>query len=262
MDKLIHPVPEYPGDTLPDVRTVPASRPFHWLNQAWHDLGQTPITSLVYGGLFALLGWGLYSVGEGAPHFIMTYVAGFFLAGPFLAIGLYAVAHRIEHHKPANLWHALTAWHRSGLQVAIYAALIAFLMIFWIRLSWLVIGLAFVQGEHIGLDTLMQAIGGGAGFNYFVIYLLLGALFAALVFSLSVVALPMMQDRRLDIVTAMLTSLKAVRKNPHAMLVWAALIVGLAAIGFATFLLGLVIIFPVLGFATWHAYRDLVPRRH
>ena len=262
MDKTIQTLPQTELH-LPDIHRVEAMRPFQWLAAGGRDLRRAPATGLLYGALFALLGYGLYSVSEGAPNFVMTYVAGFFLVGPFLATGLYAVAHRLEHHQPAHLGHALSAWHRSGLQMGIYAAMLGFLMVFWIRLAWLMIGLAFQQGGALGFSDMTNAASGGAfGLSYLALYLVLGAAFAALVFAISVIALPMLQDRRVDIVTAMLTSLKAVRLNPGAMIVWAALIVGLTLIGFATLLLGLVVTFPLLAFATWHAYRDLIPRQH
>lgn len=262
MDKTVQSIPQ-PEYHLPDINSVAASRPLQWLGAGWRDLTKTPFTSLIYGAIFALAGWGLYLVSEGAPHFAMTYVAGFFLVGPFLATGLYAVAHRLEHGRPAHLYHALSAWHRSGLQILIYTAIIAILAMFWIRFSWLFIGLVFHQGPALGISDSIGAItGGGRDLSYFVIYLALGAVFAALVFAISVVALPLLQDRRVDIVTAMLTSLRAVRQNLGAMVLWAALIVAITAIGFASFLVGLVITFPWLGYATWHAYRDLVPRQH
>lgn len=260
MDKTVQTLPQTDYH-LPDVQHVEASRPLKWLAAGWSDLMRTPATGLLYGAIFALLGFGLYTVSDGAPHFAMTYVAGFFLVGPFLATGLYAVAHRLEHNHPAHLGHALTAWHRSGLQMGIYAALIAFLMVFWIRFAWLMIGLAYHQGGAVGFGEMMSGITGGS-LSYLALYVALGAVFAAFVFSISVVALPMLQDRRVDIVTAILTSLKAVRRSPGAMLVWAALIVGLVAVGFATLLIGLVVTFPLLAFATWHAYRDLLPRQH
>lgn len=258
MDKTLH-TDAHLGPQLPDIHLVEATRPFKWLAAGWRDIAHSPVTALVYGAVFALLGWGLYSLSDGAPHFILTYVAGFFLVGPFLASGLYAVAHRLEHHHPATLYHAVTAWHRSGLQMVIYTALIGFLMVFWVRLAWLLVGLMYTQGPAVSIGELL---GSATGLEYMALYLALGGIFAALVFAISVVALPMLQDRRVDIITAMLTSLTVVKHNPGAMAVWAALIVGLCAIGFATYLVGLVVIFPLLGYATWHAYRDLVPRHH
>ena len=262
MAKTLHSHIHY-GPELPAIHHVDAARPFQWLARGWHDFTHAPVTSLLYGAFFALLGWGLYSVSQGAPHFVLTYVAGFFLVGPFLASGLYTLAHRLEHQHPATLYHALTAWHRSGLQMAIYVALIAILLMFWIRFTWLMIGLAFEQGVTLDMSAMLGAVSNiGPGFEYLSMYVILGALFAALVFSISVVALPMLQDRRVDIVTAMLTSLQAVRQNPGAMVVWAVLIVALTAIGFATYMIGLIVTLPLLGYATWHAYRDMVPRHH
>ncbi len=251
------------GPDIPEIHHVDASQPFHWLARGWYDFTHAPVTSLLYGAFFALMGWGLYAVSEGPPHFVLTWVAAFFLAGPFLASGLYTLAHRMEHNHPATLYHAVTAWHRSGLQMAIYVALIAFMMLFWVRFTWLMVGLAFDSGVAIDMGAFASKLTTlGPGFEYLGMYAVLGILFAALVFSISVVALPMLQDRRVDIVTAMITSLVAVRTNPGAMAVWAGLIVALTVIGFATYMIGLILVLPLLGYATWHAYRDIVPRHH
>ncbi len=91
-------------------------------------------------------------------------------------------------------------------------------------------------------------------------YVALGALLAALVFALSAISVPMLVDREVDVVTAIATSLKAVKQNPLAMALWAALLVALMALGFATLLLGMIALLPWVAHASWHAYRDLVHR--
>ena len=138
--------------------------------------------------------------------------------------------------------------------------MIAIALVFWIRLSWVFIGLILAGGGDISA-LVAPTLTSGQGVQFLALYAVSGAVLAALVFALSATSLPMMYDRRVDIVTAIRTSLVAVRANIPAMAVWAGLIVVVAGLGMATYMIGFVIAFPVLGYATWHAYRDLVPRQ-
>lgn len=258
MERLVHNV-SHPGHWIPDTPRVERLRALRWLAAGWRDMRRTPWISVGYGLVFALLGYALMEVSGDYPHFAMTYVAGFFLVGPFLAIGLYAIARRLEHNKPAGIYHALTAWHRSGLSIALFGLMITIVLMFWIRLSWLFIGLILAGGGDISTLITPSAMP-GQGLEFLAVYTLSGALLAAVVFALSATSLPMMYDRRVDVVTAMRTSLSVVARNLTAMIVWAGLIVLIVGLGMATLMVGFVIAFPWLGYATWHAYRDLVPR--
>lgn len=241
------------------LNSITVREPFQWIAQGWADLRRAPLASLLYGGFFAGLGWGLLLLSETFTHFAMLYMAGFFLVGPFLAMGAYAVARQLETRDQANIAYSLGTWRRSGLDAGLFAALLGIILMFWIRLSWLLIGLAFYHADDIGLGALLNTVvGGGPGLNYLILYLASGAAFALFVFMISVVSLPMLEDRQTDIVTAVSTSFKAVIANPLPMLVWAALIVLITGIGMATYLIGLIIAFPWLGYATWHAYRSTV----
>ncbi len=259
MERLVHNV-THPGHWLPETRRVESMRPLRWIAAGWKDFTKAPGISITYGLVFALLGYALLQVSDDYPHFAMTYVAGFFLVGPFLAIGLYAIARRLEHDKPAGIIHALTAWHRSGLSVALFGAMIAIALVLWIRLSWVFIGLILAGGGDISA-LVAPTLTSAQGLQFLALYALSGAVLAALVFALSATSLPMMYERRVDIVTAIRTSLVAVRGNTPAMAVWAGLIVLIAGLGMVTYMIGFVIAFPLLGYATWHAYRDLVPRQ-
>jgi uncharacterized membrane protein len=258
MERLVHNA-THPGNWLPELRRVEAARPLQWLASGAQDMLRAPWVSSAYGLIFALLGYALLQISGDYPHFAMTYVAGFFLVGPFLAIGLYAIARRLEHNKPANLYHALTAWHRSGLATALFGAMIAIVLVFWIRFSWVFIGLVLAGGGNVSA-VITPNLSTAQGLEFLAIYALSGGLLALVVFTLSAISLPMMFHRRIDIVTAMRTSIAAVRANKAAMTVWAASIVVISGIGMATYMIGFVIAFPLLGYATWHAYRDLVPR--
>ena len=173
-------------------------------------------------------------------------------------MGLYDLSRRLEAGEPATLGHALMAWQRNALPILMFGGLIGLLMIVWARLSALLFGI-IVGGRNLTLDSsAAQLFFSGSGLTFLLIFVLVGAIIAAAVFAISVVSIPMMLDRKTDFVTAVLTSLTAVRANPGPMVLWAALIVIFTGIGLLTFYLGLALALPLIGHATWHAYRDLV----
>ena len=151
---------------------------------------------------------------------------------------------------------SLQGWRRSGGALAHFGVELVIVAIFWERLSAILCAL-FYGGETPSLDAFIATSSCPANIPLVIAYVAIGGVFATIVFVLTAVSIPWLLDRNGDIYTAMATSLVAVGRNIPAMLLWAMLIVGLTAIGFATALFGLIVIFPVLGHATWHAYREL-----
>lgn len=253
--------PEVHSIHLPAVQHVAATRPFAWLRQGWHDFSRTWFTSLGFGVLFALLGWGLVNWGWQLSHLSLTLTTGFMLVSPFLALVFYYLSRSLgQHQRPRNGSRLFHLMRRNGASIGLYAVFLVFTLSVWERLSAILVAL-FMKGDFIGGDyfSLMDLFT-AEQWAFVAVYAAAGALLAALVFSLSVISLPMMLDRRVDTVTAMMSSLRVVRENPAAMIIWAGLIAGLMVVGFATWFIGLALIFPVLGHATWHAYRELVEK--
>jgi uncharacterized membrane protein len=153
----------------------------------------------------------------------------------------------------------LTAWKANVPAIGFYALILALLLAVWIRISIVVVAL-FFEGAAPSVEALAKsALDSPDALAFAAVYAAAGLGFALLVFATSVVSLPLLLDRpQTDTVTAMITSFNAVRKSPRPMLVWAAIVVALTALGFATFYLGLVVALPLVGHATWHAYRDAV----
>lgn len=247
--------------SLPGVQRVAADRPWAWLKMGWHDFTRTWFTSLAFGVLFALLGWGLVNWGWSMSHLSLTLTSGFMLVSPFLALVFYYLSRSLgQHQRPQAGGRFFQLVARNGASIGLYAAFLAFTLSVWERLSAILVAL-FLKGDFIGGDyfSLMHLFT-PSQWGFVTAYVLTGALVAAVVFALSVVSLPLMLDRRVDVVTAMMTSLRVVRANPVAMVLWAGLIAGLMVMGFATWFIGLAVLFPILGHATWHAYRELVAK--
>lgn len=242
----------------PKVRIVPIEQPWEWLGAGWKDLWRAPTTSISYGLLFVAMGYLLVYLIEAQFQYALALTTGFLLAGPFLSMGLYDISRRLEAGEPATLTHALLAWRRNVLPILMFGGLIGMLMIIWARLSAVLFGV-IVGGRNLTLgDSAAQLFFSGSGLIFLIVFTLVGAIIATLVFVISVVSIPMMLDRKTDFVTAVLTSITAVRVNLWTMVLWAALIAIFTGIGLVTFYLGLAVVLPLIGHASWHAYQDIV----
>jgi uncharacterized membrane protein len=243
-------------DTYP-VQTVTWDAPLRWLRQGFADFKANPKPSLLYGVLFTAIGMGLLAIAAANPVFIIALLSGFLLVGPFIAVGLYDLSQQREEGKIPTLSHAFSALKVNAGSLALFALVLGMIMAFWIRSAAILTGLFFD-------DATLLTQGWSAFFanpqsmNFIVSFLLFGFALAMLVFSISVVAIPMINHHKVDVITAIVTSLRAVMRNPLPMILWSALIVSLIAVGYALFFVGLIVTLPLVGHASWHAYRDLV----
>lgn len=239
------------------VRHVAAGRPLHWLRAGLQDIAAMPIASLSYGVLLAAVGYLIVSLASGRPYLVSAALSGFFLAGPFLGIGLYHLSRERGAGRQPRFLDSLTAWRRNAWSIGMFGVMLAFVLLSWERVSAILFAL-FHGRQPPGIQaSWTEALFGAADPLFLASYVLIGGVLAAGVFAVSVIALPMLLDRPLDPVTAAITSFTATRTNPSAMLVWAVLIVLLVGIGLATAFLGLIVTMPLVAHASWHAYRDL-----
>jgi uncharacterized membrane protein len=250
---------EPPSSRIPGVRTVSAAAPLGWLAAGWRDYRAHPLPSAFYGACFAAMGWLIVVTFRHAYEYVSALVTGFFLVGPFFAIGLYELARRRERGLPAWLAPTLDAWRPNVGAIGMFALVLGVILLVWARASLIVFAL-FYTGEMPTVAGFVGQIFSPDNLEFLFAYLCVGGFFALLVFAISVVSVPMMLDRDTDGVVAVLTSLRAFAANVPAMIVWGAIIVALTALGFALFFVGLVVTVPVIGHATWHAYRALVER--
>lgn len=246
---------------LPGIHGIEILRPLRWLADGARDFRIAWVTSLFYGVLFAVAGHVLTDWASGRPHLAMALISGFIFIAPVLATVFYCTSHRIEHHhRLPGLIAPLFAWRMNPASMGLFALMLVFILSAWERLSAILVGL-FLNGAGIGgLGELLTLDALSRHPDFFVVYLAFGGVLALAVFALTVVSLPMILHRRVDLATALVTSVMAFRHNILPMLVWAAIIAGLIAVGFATQFVAMAVVFPLLGHASWHAYRELVER--
>ncbi|HEY6815064.1 MAG TPA: DUF2189 domain-containing protein [Croceibacterium sp.] len=242
---------------------LPANAGFGWLAAGWHDLKTHPGPSLAYGAIVAALSAaivaGLSRLGLGSILF--PALAGFLVFAPALATGLYEKSRALETGEPVTFRRMLFPRPASGGQVLFTGALLCGLMLLWMRAAIIIYALFFGVNPipadlDAALDVLLTTDKGAA---MLLVGSVVGALFAAFSLAVSAFSIPMMYDREVDALTAMGQSWALVWNNRRAMIVWGAIVLVLFALSLATALVGLVLVFPLLGHATWHAYKAVRP---
>jgi len=257
MSENDNPGSESVTNSFPVIRKIKASAIIGWLKAGIKDTRRGGLASLFYGVFFAGAGLLMHTVIIKAYWLLAGLTTGFLLLGPFLAMGLYDLSRRMELGEPPKLAPTLTAWHQNLINVGIFAGVLVVVLLIWARSSMVIFALFFEGALPTFADVVLNVITFKQPI-FTLVYFTIGGLFAAFIFAVSVVAIPLMADRNTDAITAAIASLLAVARNPAQMLLWALCIVILVGIGFATSFLGLIITMPIVGHASWHVYRDLV----
>ena len=242
------------------ARDVATGAAFDWLRAGWSDLKIHTGYSLLYG--LAVFVASIVVVGSlfffGLDYILFPALAGFMVVGPLLAIGLYEKSRRIAAGEPITLASMIFVRPKSGGQVLFTGALLCLLMLFWMRSAILLYALFFGLLPFPGLDDLLPTLfGTTVGLSLLIVGTLVGGLFAAFSLAISAFSVPMMLSEKVDAFTAMGNSTALVWHNLPVMLVWGALVLGLTVLGILTGFLGLIVVFPLLGHGTWHAYRAM-----
>ncbi len=257
---------EYSADgrpeAVPRVRKIDLDRPWAWLAAGWRDLREAPGVCLSYGLLFAASGalltaliW-FYDV----FYLVLPLTAGFMLMGPILAVGLYEVSRRLESGEKVALGEALSAWRRNVTQIGLMGVALMLFLLAWIRLATIIFAMFFSSNPPrpetaLFIEDVFLSV---ESLPFLVVGTSVGGILAALVFAISAVSIPLLLDRQVNVITAITTSLSAVQQNFWTMALWAWLIVIFIGVGLATAYVGLMVTVPLIGLATWHAYRDCV----
>ncbi|MFM6985134.1 MAG: DUF2189 domain-containing protein [Hydrogenophaga sp.] len=234
------------------------SDPLRWLRLGWADFRRCPRIGLFYGLCFFFMGHALMAVFQKAPEYVLALSAGFLLMGPFLCLGLYdaSKAMQTHTHRP-SLRASLGAWRPTRGTMAIFAGVLLILEMLWGRAALVVFAVSF--NTMPDKANLLAMLLDPENIGFLITYTVVGGVFAGLIFVTSVISIPMIMDRQVDAVSAGLTSIRACLQNPGVMLLWGALITGIILLSLLPFFLGLLIAGPVIGHATWHAYRHIVP---
>jgi len=255
----IEPAAEPAAETSPfavQLRPLATAAPLRWLAAGWRDFLRCPGIGLFYGACFMAMGWLLMTMFQHAPAYVLALSAGFLLTGPFFCLGLYQASRRLERGETPDLGDSLMAWDQRTGTLAIFGFVLLVLEMLWGRASLIVFAVSF-DGMPDFKGSLLALVNPD-NLQFIIAYLLVGGLFAGLIFAVSVVSIPMILDRPTDAITAGLTSLRLVLSQPLVMLLWGALITSIVVLAMLPWFAGLLVAGPVLGHASWHAYRAAV----
>ncbi len=252
---------------LPVIRTLHLLQPLQWLALAWRDIERAPAVGLAHGAALALFGGALLAAAHDRFWLLAGALSGFLLVAPVLAVGLYAVSRALERGEPAGFMLVLHTWlswrgqpahgGRHDWRLVRFGLLLAAAGTGWVLTSASLITWLAPQPVQQPLDFVRHVMLARGGL-LFEAWLVLGGVLAAPVFASSVITLPLLLDRQIGVLQAVLTSWRAVLANPLPLALWAALVMGFTLLGLGSALLGLLLVVPLLGHASWHAYRDTV----
>lgn len=253
---------------VPHVRTISLTQPMQWLVLAWRDMVRCGWVSFAHGLALALVGAAILAVAHQRFWLLAGAFSGFLLVAPVLATSLYALSRALERGEPTGVavvlktwlnWqnHHINKWGNDYWCLVQFGALLALAGTGWVLTSAALITLLAPQPIATPLDFIRYVVLAPKGY-LFELWLALGGVLAAPIFASTAIAIPLLLDRRVTLLQAVLTSWQVVLVNPLPMAFWAALIMGFTLLGLGSMLLGLIVIIPMLGHASWHAYRDLV----
>lgn len=241
-------------------RHLPPTAAFDWLRAGWRDLWVQPGSSLAYGVTVFLVSllvvWGMFAFGW--DHILFPALSGFMVVGPVIAIGLYEKSRALDAGEPITIQRMIGVRARSGAQVFFVGVLLCLLMLLWMRAAVIVYALFFGYRPFPGLESIAALLfTTGIGWAMLITGTLVGGIFAAFSFAISAFSIPMLLNERTDALTAMSTSMALVWNNLPVMITWGVITLVLFVISLLTGLIGLIVVFPLLGHATWYAYKAI-----
>ena len=249
-----------PPSRIPPVAHVSVSVLREVLSAGWQDFRHAPLFGLAFSAVYVLGGMVLYLVfvASGQSWWFIPIAVGFPLLAPFAATGLYEVSRRIERGEALD-WRGVAGCvlAQKDRQVPSMAMVIMLAFMFWVFVAHTIFALFFGLQPITG--STMSMLMTGPGLQMLAIGSIIGGAMAAMLFALTAISLPLLLDKEVDFITAMITSFSAVTRNLRAMVLWAGLIAGLLFVAMLPFFLGLFIVLPLLGHASWHLYRRVLP---
>ncbi|ESQ15309.1 MAG TPA: DUF2189 domain-containing protein [Chromatiaceae bacterium] len=244
-------------DNEAQIRSVDATAAVEWLRSGWQTFRAAPSISLLYGTLFALVCAGFSLLIMSSPGFTTAFLTGLLLVAPLIACGLYVAARQHASGERISITDSLVLLWSRRTNLSLFGLFLALVMAAWVRFSSLLFAFkvnAFAPTSY-SWENFLSGSFDPVIVGFFVV---IGAILASVVFITSAVAIPMIVDRDAGPITAISASYRAVMSNRLAMILWASIIVALTTIGILTWFVGMIVLFPLLGYATWHSYRALV----
>lgn len=245
----------------PEITEVAYSDLWDSLRLGWRDLCRAPLFGLAFAAVYVAGGWLILwaTTTKGQIWWTLPASAGFPILGPFIACGFYEISRRLEVGVALTLAGVFgVIWQQKDRQIPSIAAVIVIFFLFWNFLAHMIFALFLGNAPMTNVSSSLAIFATFDGIVMLVIGTLVGAVFATLLFSLTVISLPLLLDREVDFVTAMLTSFALVQANPVVMLAWGALIAAALFVGLLTGFFGLFLVLPLFGHATWHLYRRAI----
>jgi uncharacterized membrane protein len=248
---------EHPeASPVPEIGTVTIRDILAALSSGWYDFKTAPAFGLFFSAFYVLGGFALLLLGAGTVTWTLAVSLGFPLVAPFAAVGLYEVSRRLEAGEPLRWGEILgVVISEKDRQIPWMGAIIVIYFLFWTFLAHMVFALFMGPSALVNVSSSVESFLTPRGIAMLGTEMVLGGIIAFLLFSLTVVSLPLLLEREVDFVTAMLLSFRAVKQNFGSMLLWAAIIAVLTVLAMIPMFLGLLVVLPVLGHATWHLYR-------
>ena len=245
----------------PLVRRVGLDQPWVWIGCGWKDLMAAPRVGFGYGATFVVAGFAIalaLYVG-GSIYLLVPLAAGFMLLAPLFAVGLYETSRRLEAGEPADLTAAMLAFRANPEHIAYMGLVLMLLNLFWTRMATLIFAIFFGVPRTNLQDLADLTLFSAQSLPFLIVGTLVGFVLAAATFAISAVSIPMLLDRpQTPVWIAIATSFVVVRENLKPMTLWAVLICGFSVLGMVPFFLGLAVTMPLVGYASWHCYKDMV----
>lgn len=252
-------MPDTQKQGAPEIHEISFAMLKEALRLGWKDTKRTPGFGFVFSSAYVVLGLILLAItySTGKSYWLIFAAVGFPLIGPFAAVGLYEISRRLEQGRAMDLYQIFgVVFIQSKRQLPSICVIVIMVFLFWFFLAHMIFALFMGLSTMTNVSSSFAVYLTGNGLMMLAVGTVVGAVFSLLLFAITVISLPLLLDREVDFVTAMIVSFQAVTNNPKTMLLWGAFIGVLTILALLPAFLGLYLVLPLLGHSTWHLYRQ------